>query len=229
MRLALNSECSRPCVVGCKRSIHATSRHIHRLPSSKRTRDPKVPCSCAAENQTPMAPPSLRVTTNVAERGRLVEEAVVWLSGQALVGAVKLPFSPGCCTLQNKVLPSGVTTTPVISQSLGPTRKRRTVASVALAPTMVSVPPTAVALPPSPTLPGTAASIMQLVTSVKAPSSVWIHNMPRGSRTANRGQNGWHQICHRQRGGCKSLQFRCRRFSKTRHQIAAGHPVHARC
>jgi hypothetical protein len=96
----------------------------------------------------------------------LVEPVVVWLSGQWLVMAASVPFSPGCWTLKNRVLPSGVTAMPVISQSFGPTRKRRTVSAVAFAPLMVAVPPAAVAAPPSPTLPGTAASIMQLVTSV---------------------------------------------------------------
>ena len=62
---------------------------------------------------------------------------------------------------------------PVISQSLGPTRKRCSVSAVGLAPMRVAVTvlPSAlvsisVGVPPSPTVPGIAASIMQLVTSV---------------------------------------------------------------
>ena len=72
------------------------------------------------------------------------------------------------------VLPSGVSVMPVISQSFGPTRKRRSDAAVGLAPTRVctvTVLPSAlvydsVGVVPSPTVPGIPISIMQFVTSV---------------------------------------------------------------
>ena len=50
------------------------------------------------ETQTAISPPLLRVMTTVAERGRLVEAASVWLAGQWLVMVVRLPSSPGCWT-----------------------------------------------------------------------------------------------------------------------------------
>ena len=52
-------------------------------------------------------PPFVRVMTTVAERGRLVEAASVWLAGRWLVMVVRLPSSPGCWTLVNIVLRSG--------------------------------------------------------------------------------------------------------------------------
>ena len=62
---------------------------------------------------------------------------------------------------------------PVISQSFGPTRKRRRPSVPGALPTRVAcvalVAPSALVIvfaPPSPTWPGRAASIMQLVTSV---------------------------------------------------------------
>ena len=74
----------------------------------------------------------------------------------------------------NSVRPSGVLSTPVISHSSGPTRKRLSDAAVAAAPTLVAcvavAPPEPVLVivlsAPSPVVPGMAASIMQLVTSV---------------------------------------------------------------
>jgi hypothetical protein len=82
--------------------------------------------------------------------------------------------------------PVGVSARPVISQSDGPSRKRLNVAAEGLAPTRVctaSLLPSArvysrVCAPPSPTLPGMPSSIMQLVTSVYAPSSVWMKTRP---------------------------------------------------
>jgi hypothetical protein len=63
----------------------------------------------------------------VAERGRPAAAP----SGQALiavglVGSLRSrEVSPGCWMLTNMLAPSGVVTTPVISQALGPVRKRR--------------------------------------------------------------------------------------------------------
>ena len=78
---------------------------------------------------------------------------------------------------------------PVTSAPLGPTKKRRKRDSPKMPPTKVfwvsvfDAPDTVMVLvtvktPPSPTVPGTAATNMQLVSSVKAPSSVWIQQMP---------------------------------------------------
>ena len=60
----------------------------------------------------------MRVTTTVAERGRLwpacaLSLAGAWLPGQWLVKVLVAKLaaaSPWCCTLKNSVLPSGVTT-----------------------------------------------------------------------------------------------------------------------
>ena len=86
-----------------------------------------------------------------------------WLCGQLLLGAPAVPFSPGCWMPTNSVRPSGVLSTPVISHSFGPTRKRLSVAAVAAAPTRVAwvevAPPVPVLVivrvPPSPTVPVT--------------------------------------------------------------------------
>ena len=76
--------------------------------------------------------------------------------------------------LTNSVLPSGVSVMPVISQSLGPTRKRRKVAALGLDPirvfTVILLPSALVystaCVVPSPREPALPISIMQLVTSV---------------------------------------------------------------
>ena len=110
--------------------------------------------------------------TIVAERGRPVPVPVAWLCGQLLVMLLGPPFSPGCWMLTNSVRPSGVESMPVISHCFGPTRKRFSdvpgalpmrVDWLAVTPFRLLV---IVRVPPSPTVPGIAASIMQLVTSV---------------------------------------------------------------
>src|SRR5688572_18028771 len=75
---------------------------------------------------SPIGPPSSRVMAMVAERGRELPP-----SGQWLFGAENVPPSPGCWMLTNIVRLSGVMHTPVISQSTGPTRKRRRVSPLA--------------------------------------------------------------------------------------------------
>jgi hypothetical protein len=111
--------------------------------------------------------------TMVEERGRDgVVTAPAWLAGQLLVMLAGLPPSPGCWMLTNSDLPSGVEKMPVTSHSRGPTRKRFSVAPGALPIRVACVPVLApivlviVLVVPSPTLPGMAASSMQLVTSV---------------------------------------------------------------
>ncbi len=76
--------------------------------------------------------------------------------------------------LTNNALPSGDSVIPVTSQSLGPTRKRRNLAAPGAAPVgeftvrvaLVASVPVMDLTVPSPTAPGSAASNMQLVTSV---------------------------------------------------------------
>ncbi len=75
----------------------------------------------------PTIPPSVRVMTIVADRGRLPAAVPVWLAGQLLLIDRALPSSPGCWMLTNSEVPSGVEWMPVISHCLGPTRKRRRV------------------------------------------------------------------------------------------------------
>jgi hypothetical protein len=75
----------------------------------------------------PMTPPSVLRITMAAERGR----PPAGPSGHAptargAAGLLRsLAVSPGCWTLTNMLVPSGVVTTPVISEALGPVRKRR--------------------------------------------------------------------------------------------------------
>ena len=124
------------------------------------------------------------VMTMVAERGRDMPPSGQWLENlSGLPMSAGLDSSPGCWMLTNSVRPSGVSARPVISQSAGPTRKRRSLSVPSGAPTLVATSRAAPAAstlvmvrfalaPPSPTLPGIAASSMQLVSSVNDPSSV---------------------------------------------------------
>lgn len=146
----------------------------------------------SAATQRPISPPSCRVMTIVAERGR-PGAPMPWLPGHKLWGACPddsgLDRSPGCWMLTNRVRPSAVSVTPVTSAPRGATKNRRSRASPNVAPMKVSCVPVCTApwtcialftvtLPPSPTCPGMAANIMQLVSSVNAPSSVWIQAIP---------------------------------------------------
>jgi hypothetical protein len=73
-----------------------------------------------------MTPPSRRRITTVAERGR-PEPSGHALTAVGFFGSPRsLDVSPGCWMLTNMVRLSGVVTTPVTSQPLGPVRKRRT-------------------------------------------------------------------------------------------------------
>jgi hypothetical protein len=62
--------------------------------------------------------------TTIAERGRAVAPAPAWLSGQWLLGAAGVPSLARMLDADEQVRPSGVESTPVISHSTGPTRKR---------------------------------------------------------------------------------------------------------
>ena len=145
--------------------------------------------------QLPMRPPSSLVITIVAERGRAVRAAGAVARVARPVGwgtwrdPARRPWrasvSPGCWMLTNSARPSGVSQMPVISQSTGPTRKRFNRSGAGVAPIRVvtgTLRPSASVVVQRPRCgrrprgPGTPASIMQLVTSVYAPSSVWIQH-----------------------------------------------------
>ena len=67
--------------------------------------------------------------TTVAARGRPLPSGQA-LTAVGLLGSLRsLAVSPGCWMFTNMLFPSGVVTTPVISQPFGPVKKRRIVAS----------------------------------------------------------------------------------------------------